>query len=299
MPNGEPWPKVSIVTPSYNQAQFIEETIRSVLLQGYPNLEYMIIDGGSDDGSVDIIRKYEPWLAHWVSEPDRGQAHAINKGFEQASGEILAWLNSDDLLLWSALGSAALSMRGKHSIPTLGMGRRIYIDSESVVTGRMTYFLGQSNAQWIAWGVSRGPMQESTFWNRAAWEGHGPLDERLFAAFDIDFFLRVLSHKSRVVVCRNYVGAWRLWGENKCEAEADRVNREVEEVRRRYKKPASVFRNRHIKRFVRRRAKSVYRRYADDGGLPEPGDKLSPIGDRQAGTTSTLWRCALGFIAAI
>ena len=96
MPNGEAWPRISIVTPSFNQGQFIEETIRSILLQGYPNLEYIIIDGGSTDESVEIIKKYEPWLTYWVSEKDRGQAHAINKGLERCTGEILAYINSDD-----------------------------------------------------------------------------------------------------------------------------------------------------------------------------------------------------------
>jgi glycosyltransferase involved in cell wall biosynthesis len=96
-PDGKPWPKISIVTPSYNQGKFIEETIRSVLLQNYPNLEYIIIDGGSTDNSVEIIKKYEPWLTYWVSEQDRGQADALNKGFDKATGKVRAYLNSDDI----------------------------------------------------------------------------------------------------------------------------------------------------------------------------------------------------------
>ncbi|MGA1840853.1 MAG: glycosyltransferase family 2 protein [bacterium] len=91
------WPKISIITPSYNQGNFIEETIRSVLLQGYPNLEYIIIDGGSTDNSIDIIKKYERFLAYWVTEPDRGQTHAVNKGIEISTGNIIGWINSDDV----------------------------------------------------------------------------------------------------------------------------------------------------------------------------------------------------------
>jgi len=111
MPDGQPWPKMSIVTPSYNQGRFIEETIRSVLLQGYPNLEYIIIDGGSTDNSVEIIKKYSPWLTYWVSESDRGQSHAINKGLAHCSGDIFNWINSDDLLCPSALRAVAAAWR--------------------------------------------------------------------------------------------------------------------------------------------------------------------------------------------
>ncbi|NCJ07650.1 glycosyltransferase [Synechococcales cyanobacterium C] len=103
MPDGSEYPRISIVTPSYNQGQFIEETIRSVLLQGYPNLEYIIIDGGSTDETLEIIKKYEPWLAYWESKPDSGPASAINKGIQKCTGEWFNWLNSDDLLLPKSL----------------------------------------------------------------------------------------------------------------------------------------------------------------------------------------------------
>ena len=99
----ESCPRISIITPSYNQAQFLEETIRSVLLQGYPDLEYIVMDGGSSDNSAEVIQKYEPWLAYWESEQDRGQCHAINKGWNRITGEITGWLNSDDIYRPGAL----------------------------------------------------------------------------------------------------------------------------------------------------------------------------------------------------
>src|SRR5215831_1246876 len=103
-------PRISVITPSFNQQRFIEQTIRSVLLQKYPNLEYIIIDGGSTDGSIDIIKKYEPHLTYWESQRDRGQSHAINKGFARATGEILCWLNSDDYYLSGALHTVAKAL---------------------------------------------------------------------------------------------------------------------------------------------------------------------------------------------
>src|SRR5688500_13464995 len=100
-------PKISVITSSYNQGKFIEETILSVIGQGYENLEYLVIDGGSTDESVDIIRKYEKQIHYWVSEKDRGQSEAINKGITRSTGEIFTWINSDDLLLPGALHKAA------------------------------------------------------------------------------------------------------------------------------------------------------------------------------------------------
>ncbi len=96
VPVAHDWPKITVVTPSYNQCPFLEATIRSVLLQDYPNLEYIIMDGGSSDGSVDLLRKYSPWLSHWESQPDGGQSEAIHRGLARSNGEIQCWINSDD-----------------------------------------------------------------------------------------------------------------------------------------------------------------------------------------------------------
>lgn len=132
MPNGRPWPRISIVTPSYNQGQFIEESIRSVLLQGYPNLEYMIIDGASTDETVEIIKKYEPWLSYWISESDNGQSHAINKGLSRCNGHFFNWHNSDDILVPGSL-IAAVSSLVKYPQAGYVHGGCVYIDKESAV----------------------------------------------------------------------------------------------------------------------------------------------------------------------
>jgi cellulose synthase/poly-beta-1,6-N-acetylglucosamine synthase-like glycosyltransferase len=121
-----PWPRITIVTPSFNQGCFIEETIRSILLQGYPDLEYFVFDGGSTDSTVEIIRKYSPWIRFWISEPDRGQSAAINRGLRRGSGLYAAWVCSDDMLCRDALTN--LLMSGELAPDTLYIGDCIHID---------------------------------------------------------------------------------------------------------------------------------------------------------------------------
>ena len=132
------FPRISIITPSFNQGQFLEETIRSVLLQDYPAIEYIIIDGGSTDNSRAIIKKYENKLAWFISETDSGQADAINKGFERATGEFVAWLNSDDIYAKNAISSAVKELK---SNPDCGMvfSNVLSIDSESSIFNTMMY----------------------------------------------------------------------------------------------------------------------------------------------------------------
>jgi glycosyltransferase involved in cell wall biosynthesis len=131
MPDGSSWPLISIVTPSYNREEFLEETIRSVLLQGYPALEFFIIDGGSTDHSVEVIRKYEKWLAGWVSEKDRGEYHAINKGLPQCRGEVITFHNSDDYYLPGAFGDAAMRWAQDKGCGVIA-GAFYYVDGEKM-----------------------------------------------------------------------------------------------------------------------------------------------------------------------
>lgn len=196
MPDGASWPKVSIVTPSYNQGQFIEETIRSVLLQGYPNLEYLVIDGGSTDGSVEIIKKYERWLTYWASEKDRGQAHAINKGFARATGEIFAWLNSDDTYSPGAFGLAASALSA-HPEVILVYGNCTYIDEVSQIIGSVNarptstvkILLGENNIS-----------QQTAFMRRRSLQDAGGINPTLNYVMDLELWLRLGLHGSFLVV---------------------------------------------------------------------------------------------------
>lgn len=182
-----PKPQVTIVTPSYNQEPFLEETIQSVLNQTYSNIEYIIMDGGSTDGSLEIIKRYQEKLAHWVSEKDRGQTDAINKGFALAKGEILAWINSDDTLLPYAVEEAVQFLQG-HPEVGLVYGDANYIDEKSRVIGRFP--AAQTNLLRLRRGYVHIPQQAS-FFQKSIWDQVGPLDPEFFFAMDYDLWVRI------------------------------------------------------------------------------------------------------------
>ena len=185
----ESLPKISIVTPCFNHAEFLEKTILSVLAQNYPDLEFIIMDGGSTDGSVDVIKRYEKHLAHWVSEKDRGQSHAINKGFHKATGDVLTWLNSDDCLELGALHLIADHVRRYPNAGTfVGHGRIVDTAGKEIYFKKPGELTFEGFCQWLDGGNF---MQPSCFFRRSAWDLVGPLDENTHIAFDLDCWLRM------------------------------------------------------------------------------------------------------------
>lgn len=203
------YPKISIVTPSYNQAEFIEETILSVISQNYPNLEYIIIDGGSTDGSVEIIRKYEKYLAYWISEPDKGQGDALNKGFAKSTGDILAILNSDDKYHPWALETVA----------------QIFLLFSDVnwICGIYTVW----NRQGFPYGIWNAPkniydyilypdshfQEQSIFWRRALWNKAGGSINENFVMLDRELWGRFFLHDDLWNV-QLPLGGFRSYGTN-------------------------------------------------------------------------------------
>ena len=181
---------ISIVTPSFNQDRYIEQTIQSVLSQDYPSIEYMIVDGGSTDETVSIIKKYEEKLAFWVSEKDQGQTDAINKGFGRAKGDIFAWLNSDDTYEPGAI-AAAVTYLQEH--PQVGMvyGDCNYIDDSGNVTGKFN--AAQTNYHLLRQGYTHIP-QQTMFLRAELWKQVGPLDPSFYFAMDYDLWTRIAAH---------------------------------------------------------------------------------------------------------
>lgn len=207
----EALPRVSVVIPSFNQGEFLDWTIRSVLDQNYPNLEIIVVDGGSKDNSVEIIRSFETYLAWWVSEPDQGQTSAINKGFSKATGDLMGWLNSDDLL---APGAIRRLVRHFHEHPETGAlyGDRIVVNDRNEEIGR--WVLPGHSPEMLKW-VDFIP-QETLYWRRSAWTNVGSaLDERFHFAMDWDLLLRFQSANVTLDHIPAFLGGFRVHGSQK------------------------------------------------------------------------------------
>lgn len=217
-------PKISIITPVYNRVDMLEQTMRSVLNQHYPNLEYIIIDGGSTDGTVDVIRRYEDQLAYWVSEPDKGMYHAIMKGFEHATGDIMAWINSDDMYHSNALWLVAEIFSDLPLVewivgtPTMYNAEGMCVKVFSTVRWSERKFK-MGDFRWI--------QQESVFWKRSLWEKAGNrLDLNYRFAADFELWTRFFQY-AKLYSVNTILGGFRLHG---AQLSIEQMNKYEEEV---------------------------------------------------------------------
>jgi glycosyltransferase involved in cell wall biosynthesis len=215
-------PLVSIVTPSFNHAQFLERTMRSVLQQNYPSLEYVVQDGGSTDGTKQILEKYRVKLKSGESRPDSGQANAINLGFQHASGEIMAWLNSDDLLLPGTVAYVARYFL-EHPDVDVVYGHRINIDENDQEIGR--WIMPSHDDELLRWADYI--PQETLFWRRRVWEKvGGSLDESFQFALDWDLLLRFQDAGANFARLPRFLGAFRIHAAQKTQAAMDGTGQE-------------------------------------------------------------------------
>lgn len=221
-------PLVTIVTPSYNQGEFLEETIKSVLAQDYPALDYIIVDGGSSDGSVEIIKKYQAKLHAWVSEQDQGQTDAINKGFSMSRGEIMAWINSDDLYSPYAVREAVAYLQEN---PQVGM---VYGDTELI--NRKSLKVGEFNAQQTNYKrLMRGAVyipQPAAFWRRELWDQVGSLDSSFYFAMDYDLWVR-FAKRAQIKYIPRMWAKFRIHGAGKTTTSDDQCWPEMRKVHKR------------------------------------------------------------------
>jgi glycosyltransferase involved in cell wall biosynthesis len=219
-------PRLTVITPSLNQAKYLERTLRSVLDQGYPDLEYIVMDGGSTDGSVDILRRYADRLAYWVSEPDEGQSWAINRAIERSTGEVIAYINSDDYYLPGAF-EAALSYFADPTVRWVA-GATEYREADGTLESFLvpTQPVG-SRPSWVrsTWYVS----QAASFWRRDVFDEFGLLREDLDYVFDTEFGLRLAIGGLRPLIFEHPVAVRFLHHEAKS-ADRSRFDREYREV---------------------------------------------------------------------
>jgi glycosyltransferase involved in cell wall biosynthesis len=223
-------PTISVVVVSYNQAAYLEEALRSLLLQQYPHLEIFVADGASRDGSVEIIRRYEPWLAGWFSEPDRGQSDALNKGFKRVNGEIWNWLCSDDLVPPGALRQVGEFFRDHPSVDVLAGGCHYQYDG----TPEKSHD-GVINASIFAALPARNPVfQPSCYFRRHVLQTAGPIREDFHFAMDWEIWCRFLKVGARWAFTDRTLGIYRVTGENKSFTGGNRILGEMEQIYREY-----------------------------------------------------------------
>jgi len=217
-------PKVSIVTPSYNQGEFIEETIRSVILQNYTNLEYIIIDGGSTDSTLELIAKYEKWINFWVSEKDAGQSDALNKGFQKAEGKIFAWLNSDDYLNHNAINNI-ITQYLKNRNTAMFIGKTQEIDRHGNRLRLLTPKI--DNKKLIGnWGTGSDAdchfHQPSVFFNAAMFKESGGINNKHHIAMDVELWIK-LSNLGDIRILDEVLSFARIYPEAKSFNDIERV----------------------------------------------------------------------------
>lgn len=223
------YPKISIITPNYNQGAYLEETILSVVGQNYPNLEYIVIDGGSTDNSIDIIKKYSDQITYWESTPDKGMYDAIQKGFNKSTGEIMAWINSDDMYLPKSLFSVAEIFTSFKEVNWL-LGFPVFYDSY----GRLVE-CAHSFRQWSKYdfyiGHFKWIQQESVFWRRTLWEKAGNcINTGLKYAGDFDLWNKFFLHDKLYVTTALLSGFRKRDGEQLSMSQSDVYEQEVKSV---------------------------------------------------------------------
>jgi hypothetical protein len=230
--HGRPWPRISIVIPSYNQGRFVEETIRSILLQHYPDLELIVMDGASADETVEILRKYDASLAYWVSEKDRGQTHAINKGLERATGEVFAYLNSDDVYTPGSLFEVARAFAA-HPEADVVYGECVYMnewgEESFTVQGHVTDFTSYLRI-WERLARRDFLTQPEVFCRRAALAELGGFREELRSVMDFEMWLRLLARGKQFVALPIPLAKFRTYAAQKSSVDpGDELCRVVEE----------------------------------------------------------------------
>jgi len=251
------YPKVTIVTPSYNQGKFLEETIRSVLSQDYPNIEYIVMDGGSTDDSVEIIKKYADKIAFWTSEKDNGQADAINKGFRKSTGDILAWLNSDDIYTDDKAISRVVEIFNAEHTAGIVSARCIDIDENGKEIGPINISKEHINPEYLR--RRSVIIQPGSFFKKEVVSDY-PLNNALYYVFDWDFFIRA-SEKYKIVPAVFFVAACRQHKSTKTLTGGVKRTEEISSIFERYKGRTS---------WQYRASRVFYRLYLWDSFLPGP-----------------------------